>query len=804
MAVLGASVFAFAPPLEASASTATWLQRLNGWRAISNLPALSENSTWDAGDAAHSLYMVKNQVITHYEDSTLPYYTAAGDQAARNGNIEVSSMTSTQDWQAIDWWMAAPFHAMGMMDPRLTSTGFGAYREVRSGWQTGFALDVLRGNSFTGGTYPVYFPGNGSNEPLTTYSGGEFPDPLQACSGYAVPTGLPVFIQVGGNVHTAVTASAFTGNGSPLQYCVIDSNNAAVGSNLVARGGVIVIPRQPLQAGVHYTVALTVNGVPYTWSFGVSSSSSMAPAAPTITGAVAGDASATVNWTPPLDNGGTAITSYTVSAYTSAGLVSSTTVAGTSTSATYTGLTNGTTYWFTVAAVNSIGTGPAATSYSVTPAPVTPPPARMTASSMLQYRLSNSDGFTWQDMDENNLSLSFTPAAASMAVISANADLWTANAGYNQDLGIWLDGAIVAWKESGGSAGTFSPNAAEVQAVVPVAGGTTYSVKLDWKTNKPAMGASIYAGAGPLSSQFSPGRLSVTLLPVSQVATAVSTSQSSLAGSDGSTWQSLNLTAPLAPTAAGTAVVTANADLWTASAGVNQDLGIFASVDGGADQLLGWKESGGSAGTFSPNAAFVQSTLPVAPGHSYAFTLKWKANKNAPGATIFAGAGPLTGSFSPTRLTAFVEPAAGMATAVSESQYRLSGSDGVTWQPLDTTGLAFNFTPAATGAFLGSGNADLWTANAGVNQDIGIMVSGGSFGAGTLVAWKESGGYGGTFSPNAAYVETVINLQASTTYRLWLVWKTNTPEGGAAIFAGAGPLSGSSAYSPTRVTLIPS
>ena len=273
---------ALLPPVTASATTTTWLDRLNGWRQISKVPLLSENTSWSQGDYSHSLYMVKNDQVTHYELSNLPYYSVAGDTAARNGNIEVNSTTAFTDDQAIDWWMAAPFHAMGMMDPRLATTGFGSYREVKSGWQAGFTLDTIRGNSFIGGSYPVFFPGNGSTVPgLTKYSGGEFPDPLQGCSGYAAPTGLPLFVEVGGNVATAVTAHSLTGNGAPLTHCVIDSTNTAVGSNLVSRGGVIVIPRQPLQAGVTYAVSLTVNGTPYSWTFGVSSSTAMVPPGPT-------------------------------------------------------------------------------------------------------------------------------------------------------------------------------------------------------------------------------------------------------------------------------------------------------------------------------------------------------------------------------------------------------------------------------------------------------------------------------------------------------------------------------------------
>ena len=39
---------------------------------------------------------------------------------------------------------------------------------------------------------------------------------------------------------------------------------------LTSRGGVIVIPQAPLVPGVTYTVTLTVNSVPYAWSFRVS------------------------------------------------------------------------------------------------------------------------------------------------------------------------------------------------------------------------------------------------------------------------------------------------------------------------------------------------------------------------------------------------------------------------------------------------------------------------------------------------------------------------------------------------------
>ena len=135
------------------------------------------------------------------------------------------------------------------------------------------------------------------------------------------------------------------------------------------------------------------------------------------------------------------------------------------------------------------------------------------AVSTRQYTLANSDGSTWTDLDATNLSLTITPTANSTAILTGTADLWTANAGYNQDLGIDVNGTIAAWKESGGFAGTFSPNAAMVHTVLPMTAGTTYTIKLRWKTNTPASGATIYAGAGPIAGHFSPTGLTVQLVP---------------------------------------------------------------------------------------------------------------------------------------------------------------------------------------------------------------------------------------------------------------------------------------------------
>ncbi len=134
--------------------------------------------------------------------------------------------------------------------------------------------------------------------------------------------------------------------------------------------------------GNYMLFILNSNGVPSIASFINIAPSLSAPAAPTGVSASPGNGTATVSWTAP-DDGGSPITSYTVTPYIGSQAQTPTTVTGTppATSATISGLTNGTAYTFTVAATNSVGTGSASSpSNAVTPS-AAPAPAYVQAAS---------------------------------------------------------------------------------------------------------------------------------------------------------------------------------------------------------------------------------------------------------------------------------------------------------------------------------------------------------------------------------------------------------------------------------------
>jgi len=112
----------------------------------------------------------------------------------------------------------------------------------------------------------------------------------------------------------------------------------------------------------------------------ITATPAIVPTAPLSVIATKGNGSVDITWTIPSSNGGSQITSYTITAtiVSSGFIVSTSSVSGTS--GTILGLTNGTEYKFTVFAINSIGSSPGSSfSNSVTPSTIPNPPTSIIA-----------------------------------------------------------------------------------------------------------------------------------------------------------------------------------------------------------------------------------------------------------------------------------------------------------------------------------------------------------------------------------------------------------------------------------------
>jgi Fibronectin type III domain len=208
-----------------------------------------------------------------------------------------------------------------------------------------------------------------SNSPISAYASSS-----PSATAPAASIGVAATV---GNASASVTWNAPSNGGSPITSYTI---TPFIGSS--AQASTTITGSPPLTSA---SIAGLTNGTTYTFKVSatnaigtgpasaasnpVTPSAPTAPAAPTAVAATAANTSATVTWNAP-SNGGSSITSYTITPYVGSSAQPSSTITGSppATSVTIAGLTNGTPYTFTVSAKNAIGNGaPSTHSNTVTP-----------------------------------------------------------------------------------------------------------------------------------------------------------------------------------------------------------------------------------------------------------------------------------------------------------------------------------------------------------------------------------------------------------------------------------------------------
>lgn len=172
-----------------------------------------------------------------------------------------------------------------------------------------------------------------------------------------------------GLIYLSWTAPTDDG-GSPITNYIINNNTDATQSTVAAT--VSTKEFDGLTNGTPYTLTVcAVNAAGSGLNANVIATPSTAitiPTPPVIYNVGAGDQSGSVSWSVPVTNGGSAILSYAVVLYATNGSAPQNfTVVAPAGYFSLVGLTNGVTYHFTVAATNSIGTGPVATSFDFVP-----------------------------------------------------------------------------------------------------------------------------------------------------------------------------------------------------------------------------------------------------------------------------------------------------------------------------------------------------------------------------------------------------------------------------------------------------
>ncbi|MCU1607806.1 MAG: hypothetical protein JWP46_4271 [Modestobacter sp.] len=262
-----------------------WLGELNKYRLASGLSAVTANPGWVAGLQNHFTYLARTPASyltgpyanRHTENPASPYYTADG--ALEGGRSNLITGTFGSPVSDIDMWLAAPFHAIGMLRPGLQQVAYASGQ--------GYAgLDVTGGYSYQSHAGPVLFPGPGMTTNLRSFPG-ENPSPLETCgwpAGLGSSYGLPLIAMLPSNPAAGATASVTGSDGSTRttaagSLCLVDehtyrSSDSVYGptgaSILQGDHAVLLIGRGAYGPGT-YTATINQPGTePIRWTFTVS------------------------------------------------------------------------------------------------------------------------------------------------------------------------------------------------------------------------------------------------------------------------------------------------------------------------------------------------------------------------------------------------------------------------------------------------------------------------------------------------------------------------------------------------------
>jgi len=241
---------------------------LNQRRAESGLTPVEADSALEIGCAAHVEYMRATDSVIHQQDTGSPHFSSEGAAAAENATLS-GNVASLSD--AIEAWLAEPYHRLPLLHPGLTKVG-GAHAD-------GYAcLDIYSAAEGVEDHPPIPYPGRNASNVPTTYEALGAATPLPP--GWTPPVGTVISYQL---------PSHWVLHGTPTVSLTPDDTAEGVGLWIglphqpkdpyasFQGNTILAIPESPLLPGTTYSCLLegqtiqTEGGEPgplvETWSF---------------------------------------------------------------------------------------------------------------------------------------------------------------------------------------------------------------------------------------------------------------------------------------------------------------------------------------------------------------------------------------------------------------------------------------------------------------------------------------------------------------------------------------------------------
>jgi hypothetical protein len=337
----------------------------------------------DSGDSSSAELGVKFKSDSSGSITGIRFYKAAANAGTHIGSLWSATGTrlaqATFTTESASGWQHVTFASPVTVTAGTTYVASyfapqGHYSATGGGLSNAFDNVPLHALSNATSANGVYSYSAASTFPTSTYEAGNyFVDVLFAVAAPGQVTGVTAAAASATSVDLTWNAPA-TG-GTPTSYKITPYIGATAQATTTVTGTPPATSKTitGLTSGQTYTFTVqaingTGSGTASSASNAVTPQASGPPSAPSAVAGKPATKSALVTWTAPSNQGGSAISSYTVTPYIGATAQTATTVAAPATSKTITGLTNGADYTFKVTATNADGTGPASgASATVTP-----------------------------------------------------------------------------------------------------------------------------------------------------------------------------------------------------------------------------------------------------------------------------------------------------------------------------------------------------------------------------------------------------------------------------------------------------
>ena len=228
------------------------MQGLNRWRISSGITPVALSYSQSVGCQLHANYLFNNRIdlavaglTAHNEIAHLPGYTAEGEAAGQASVI----YQGVEPAEAIEGWMQTFYHRLGLMDPNLSSIGFGSSGEYQ-------VMDIIRGRRFGYDAVPATsrFPAAGMMDAPSSYRT-EIPHPIPGDNELGVPITVEFFGSRGYSILGLRAELTDSLSGAAIPFYLQGPGSAFL-PEWDLQQVICLIPKEPLESGRGYDVSL--------------------------------------------------------------------------------------------------------------------------------------------------------------------------------------------------------------------------------------------------------------------------------------------------------------------------------------------------------------------------------------------------------------------------------------------------------------------------------------------------------------------------------------------------------------------